>query len=84
MDTSKGGSGNQLRGQVLFDVVSRGLNVWVGLFRPDGTMVTQMQVIHTAKMIYYGPFNHNGVFDLISQSILVQHKLLGARMGTGF
>ncbi len=46
--------------KVLFDVVSRDLMYGFGLFRPDGTMVTQMQVNPHSKMIYYGHFNHNG------------------------
>ncbi|NPA61279.1 MAG: hypothetical protein GXO06_03225 [Epsilonproteobacteria bacterium] len=52
--------------KVLFDVVSRDLMYGFGLFRQDGTMVTQMQVNPHSKNDLLWTFNHNGVFDLIS------------------
>jgi cytochrome c oxidase subunit 2 len=56
-----------------FDVKSRDLVYGFGLFRQDGTLVTQMQVnpgtdvngiLDSNDMLW--TFNHNGVFDLTS------------------
>ena len=58
---------------VKFDVHSRDLVYGFGLFRKDGTLVTQMQVnpgtdvngiLDSNDMLW--TFNHNGVFDLTS------------------
>ena len=58
---------------VKFDVHSRDLVYGFGLFRQDGTLVTQMQVnpgtdvngiLDSNDMLW--TFNHNGVFDLTS------------------
>jgi cytochrome c oxidase subunit 2 len=58
---------------VKFDVKSRDLVYGFGLFRQDGTLVTQMQVnpgtdvngiLDSNDMLW--TFNHNGVFDLTS------------------
>jgi len=58
---------------VRFDVHSRDLVYGFGLFRKDGTLVTQMQVnpgtdvngiLDSNDMLW--TFNHNGVFDLTS------------------
>jgi len=52
--------------KVLFNVTSRDLMYGFGLFRQDGTMVTQMQVNPHSKNDLLWTFNHNGVFDLTS------------------
>ena len=52
--------------KVMFDVVSTDLTYGFGLFRKDGSMVTQMQVNPGSKNDLLWTFNHNGVFDLMS------------------
>ncbi len=52
--------------KVMFDVVSSDLTYGFGLFRKDGSMVTQMQVNPGSKNDLLWTFNHNGVFDLMS------------------
>jgi cytochrome c oxidase subunit 2 len=52
--------------KVLFSVESKDLMYGFGLFRQDGTMVTQMQVNPHSENDLLWTFNHNGVFDLIS------------------
>ena len=52
--------------KVMFDVVSTDLTYGFGLFRKDGSMVTQMQVNPGSKNDLLWTFNHDGVFDLMS------------------
>ncbi len=52
--------------KVLFDVKSNDLVYGFGLFRQDGTMVTQMQVSPGSKNDILWTFNHNGELDLVS------------------
>jgi len=52
--------------KVMFDVVSTDLIYGFGLFRKDGSMVTQMQVNPDSPNDLLWTFNHNGVFDLMS------------------
>ena len=52
--------------KIMFDVVSTDLTYGFGLFRKDGSMVTQMQVNPGSKNDLLWTFNHNGVFDLMS------------------
>jgi cytochrome c oxidase subunit 2 len=52
--------------RVKFDVESKDLVYGFGLFRQDGTLVTQMQVSPGSKNDMLWTFNHNGVFDLTS------------------
>jgi len=54
------------REKVMFDVVSTDLIYGFGLFRKDGSMVTQMQVNPGSPNDLLWTFNHNGVFDLMS------------------
>ncbi len=52
--------------KVLFDVESEDLTYGFGLFRKDGTMVMQMQVVPKHKNDLLWTFNEEGVFDLTS------------------
>jgi len=52
--------------KVLFDIDSDDLIYGFGLFRKDGTMVTQMQVNPKSKNDLLWTFNECGVFDLTS------------------
>jgi len=52
--------------KILFDVTSKDLVYGFGLFRKDGTMVTQMQVNPGSKNTILWTFHDEGVFDLMS------------------
>jgi cytochrome c oxidase subunit 2 len=52
--------------RVLFDVRSKDLTYGFGLFRKDGTMVTQMQVVPKYKNDLLWTFRECGKFDLTS------------------
>lgn len=52
--------------KVLFDVRSKDLTYGFGLFRKDGTMVMQMQVVPKYKNDILWTFNECGKFDLTS------------------
>jgi len=56
----------QCKQKVLFNVESKDLTYGFGLFRQDGTLVTQMQVDPGDKNDLLWTFNHNGVFNLTS------------------
>jgi len=49
-----------------FDVVSNDLMYGFGLFRQDGSLVTQMQVNPGSSNDILWTFHHNGIFDLVS------------------
>jgi len=52
--------------KVLFNVDSKDLTYGFGLFRQDGSLVTQMQVDPGSTNDLLWTFNRNGVFDLTS------------------
>jgi len=52
--------------KVLFNVKSNDLTYGFGLFRQDGTLVTQMQVNPGSRNDILWTFNRNGEFDLTS------------------
>lgn len=52
--------------KVMFDVQSKDLVYGFGLFRQDGSMVSQMQVNPGSSNTLLWTFHHNGVFDLMS------------------
>ena len=52
--------------KIMFDVTSKDLVYGFGLFRKDGTMVTQMQVNPGSKNTILWTFHDEGVFDLMS------------------
>ncbi|WP_041959857.1 hypothetical protein [Sulfurospirillum arsenophilum] len=52
--------------KILFDVTSKDLVYGFGLFRKNGTMVTQMQVNPGSKNTILWTFHDEGVFDLMS------------------
>ena len=51
---------------IVFDVVSEDLTYGFGLFRQDGSMVTQMQVVPGSRNDLMWQFHKNGVYDIRS------------------
>jgi len=60
--------------KVLFDVRSKDLTYGFGLFRKDGTMVTQMQVVPNHKNDLLWTFRECGSFDLTSTEYSGPHQ----------